>query len=123
MDEIDRILSDDEIIRPSPGFSARVMRAVREESDRPEPLEFPWSRLLPGLCTCLALIIATVIIFGWTAEPAAGDAAASTWLQSTEWLEDPVARGLLWAAATVTASAVLTWGVLRLGTPRRSPGF
>ena len=47
-DDLDRILSEEEII-PSSGFTAVVMDAVRREASAPPPIPFPWKRALPGL--------------------------------------------------------------------------
>jgi hypothetical protein len=52
-EELDRILSAEREILPSPGFAASVMRAVREEACAPPPIPFPWKRLLPGLVVSL----------------------------------------------------------------------
>ena len=48
-DDLDRILSGEEEILPSSGFTAAVMEAVRQEAVAPPPIPFPWKRALPGL--------------------------------------------------------------------------
>jgi hypothetical protein len=48
-DDLDRILSEEEEIIPSSGFTASVMDAVRREAAAPPPIPFPWKRALPGL--------------------------------------------------------------------------
>lgn len=108
MDETDRILSEDEAIQPSLGFSARVMRAVRDEAEQTKPLAFPWRRLLPGLCVCAVLILAAAV--GWVPEPASS-------------LSDPALptlaiEGVSWVAATLLGSGWLVWWVLRPSRPR-----
>lgn len=47
--DLDRILSREDEIFPSAGFTARVMESVRSEATAPPPIPFPWKRALPGL--------------------------------------------------------------------------
>ncbi len=47
--EINRILSREDEILPSSGFTVSVMDAVRREAAAPPPIPFPWKRALPGL--------------------------------------------------------------------------
>lgn len=54
MDELDRILSSEEPLIASSGFAGRVMDAVRESSETPLPLPFPWWRFSGGIAACLA---------------------------------------------------------------------
>ena len=49
LDNLDRILSEQEEILPSSGFVTSVMEAVRREAAAPPPIPFPWRRALPGL--------------------------------------------------------------------------
>lgn len=44
MDEIDRILSSEPLVEPSPEFAGRVVAAVRREAGLPPPIAFPWRR-------------------------------------------------------------------------------
>lgn len=46
MDQLDRILSSEEALAPSSGFTASVMDVVREAAAEPPALPFPWGRLL-----------------------------------------------------------------------------
>jgi hypothetical protein len=62
-DELDRILSKQDSIQPSSGFTAYVMDAVREEAAAPPPIPFPWKRALPVLVVAV-LALATVLIAG-----------------------------------------------------------
>jgi hypothetical protein len=48
-DEIDRMLSREDEILPSSGFTASVMESVRREAAAPPPIPFPWRRALPGM--------------------------------------------------------------------------
>lgn len=51
-DDLDRILSSDDLIEPSSGFAMNVMNAVRRQAAEPPPLRFPWSRFAVGLAGC-----------------------------------------------------------------------
>lgn len=61
--EIDRILSQQDEILPSSGFTAAVMEAVRREAAAPPPIAFPWKRALPGVVAA-ALALALVMFVG-----------------------------------------------------------
>jgi hypothetical protein len=60
-DEMNRILSRDDEILPSSGFTASVMDAVRREAAVPPPIPFPWKRALPGVVVG-GLVLAWVLI-------------------------------------------------------------
>jgi hypothetical protein len=63
--EINRILSREEEILPSSGFTASVMDAVRREAAVPSPIAFPWKRALPGLIIgglAVALVLVTGVV-------------------------------------------------------------
>jgi hypothetical protein len=74
-EDVDRALRQDETIAPSPDFTARVMRAVREEAEDLGPIDFPWLRMVPawlvGLATVI-LAIATAPTGAGAFPPAAG---------------------------------------------------
>jgi hypothetical protein len=73
-DDLDRFLSDDEIV-PSSGFVVRVMDAVRVEAAAPPAIPFPWLRALPGI---VAVVIALLsIIAGFFALGSAGAESAA----------------------------------------------
>jgi hypothetical protein len=61
-DEIDRILSRDDEILTSSGFTASVMDAVRREATAPPPIPFPWKRALPVLA--LGVLMLGLILVG-----------------------------------------------------------
>ena len=46
--KLDRILTAEEELVPSSGFVASVMERVREEAAAPEPIPFPWKRVVPA---------------------------------------------------------------------------
>jgi len=58
MDELDRILSEEQVIAPPPGFSRRVMAAVLEEGSMPAPIPFPWHYVYAALA---AMAVATLV--------------------------------------------------------------
>lgn len=59
--EIDRLLSRNDEILPSSGFTVSVMDAVRSDAVAPSPIPFPWKRALPGLVVGgLALVMVVV---------------------------------------------------------------
>lgn len=64
-DELDRILSRDQEVIPSPGFINSVMDSVQREALAPEPIPFPWKRALPGVAS-LVLALALLLIAGGT---------------------------------------------------------
>lgn len=64
--EMNRILSRDDEILPSSGFTASVMDAVRREATAPPPIPFPWKRALPGVVVG-GLVLAWILI-AWIAD-------------------------------------------------------
>jgi hypothetical protein len=60
--EMDRILSKQDEIVPSSGFTASVMEAVRREAEAPAPIPFPWKRALPVLVLAAAAIVLVGIV-------------------------------------------------------------
>ncbi len=56
--DFDWLLSREEPIVPSSGFSDSVMSAVRTQAAEPPPIPFPWKRAIPGLLSaCLVLVL------------------------------------------------------------------
>jgi hypothetical protein len=62
VDELERILEEDERIEPSSGLADAVMRAVLDEAGAPPPVPFPWLRLALGMGACLALLATGVAV-------------------------------------------------------------
>ena len=52
-EDIDRILSSDDMLEPASGFASDVMDRVRCLADEPPPRRFPWLRFGFGLISCL----------------------------------------------------------------------
>jgi hypothetical protein len=48
-DELDRILSSEDLLEPSADFAMDVMARVRLQAAEPSPLLFPWFRVVTGL--------------------------------------------------------------------------
>ena len=64
MDDLDRILANDETLVPSSGFAAGVMDAVRNAADEPPPLAFPWWRFIVGVLGCIVWSGAAISVLG-----------------------------------------------------------
>lgn len=98
-DELDRILSEGEIL-PSSGFTASVMDAVRREAAAPPPIPFPWKRAFPGLVAAsltLALLLASIVLYS----SLVGSPHASASSHSVMWLgkaTSPLNKGSEWRA-------------------------
>jgi hypothetical protein len=102
-DDIDRILSREEELLPSVGFSARVMDAVRSETSAPPPIAFPWRRAWPGLA---AAGLALVSLFAGLAKPAREALAAPPSAMGPPVIE-PFLRAMLHAGVGPVVIALL----------------
>ena len=89
-DEIERILSTEREMEPSPMFAAKVMGAVRREAAVPAPIAFPWKWAAPGLAAGVAAIALSVM------ELPSADSAASQ--AAPVWLDAARHLGLGWVA-------------------------
>jgi hypothetical protein len=58
MDELDRILSEEQAVSPPSGFAQRVMAVVMQEASAPPPIPFPWRHTLATLAAMIAVLIA-----------------------------------------------------------------
>lgn len=98
MNDLDRLLGENDALVPSAGFTTRVMEAVVEATTEPPPLPFPWARF--GL-----LVLACAV---W--------AASAAWLPSVPALSDfwPLRDGL--DATTRQLQNVSVAGALILAT-------
>ncbi len=59
-DELDSVLSKEDEIVPSSGFTASVMEAVHLEASAP-PIPFPWLRALPGIIVSGLMLVAVLV--------------------------------------------------------------
>ena len=107
MDEIDRILSSDDDLVPSSGFSARVMEAVEDSVAEDPPLTFPWGRFAIGVIACLVWAAATLRVMTFESPLTL---APNAQLQSD----------LPYFAWAATATALITLGAWRLYQTRGS---
>ncbi len=64
-EDLDRILSQEREITPSPGFVTSVMDAARQEAATPPPIPFPWRRAMPGVVAAV-LALGFVLVAGMT---------------------------------------------------------
>jgi hypothetical protein len=61
MDELDRILNEEQASPPS-DFAQRVMRAVMQEASTPPPIPFPWRYAFATFAAMVAVIIAGFLL-------------------------------------------------------------
>jgi hypothetical protein len=109
-DELDRVLSNEPEIDPSPAFMTAVMTAVEHEAAAPPPLAFPWLRALPMAAAALAILAFIgyrAVSLGMGGSPAPLAPAADALLRGAStpaaiW----TAVGLLVSAASVCAVSV-----------------
>ena len=101
-DEIDRILSERDDLRPSSGFTDAVMEAVRREAATPPPIPFPWRRAWPVLAAGAAVLALVPGVFVLE--------KAGAWRVAV-----PPELGWVAIAAAVTlASIAFSWRAVRL---------
>lgn len=105
--EIERALREESTITPSPDFTGRVMRAVRDRVAQQEALAFPWRRVLPGLIACVVLTLVSLF-----AIPI--DSGARSSVQQAA-----LAAAAAWLMMALTGSYALVWGALRFSGYRR----
>jgi len=104
MDELDRILGEDEGLEPSSGLTSRVMDALEQDRATPPPIAFPWLRLLPAFLGALGIAAAFAVYL------AAGTMGTPPPFDLARWLDHPLAVALGWAALSLLGS----WAVFRL---------
>ena len=56
-DDLDRALSNEPEIEPSPAFLKAVMTAVERSADVPPPIAFPWLQAMPIAAAALAILV------------------------------------------------------------------
>jgi hypothetical protein len=104
--EINSILSREDEILPSSGFTVSVMDAVRREAAAPPPIPFPWKRALPGLVVAgLALVL--ILIRGVAAIAQLGKATTPQLSMSMPSVPPPIFHGGIGSAAIWTVLALL----------------
>ena len=104
--EINSILSREDEILPSSGFTVSVMDAVRREAASPPPIPFPWKRALPGLAVAgLALVLILIRVIAAIAQ--LGKATTPPLSMSMPPVPPPIFHGGLGSAAIWTMLALL----------------
>jgi hypothetical protein len=54
VNDLDRVLAEDDTLVPSAGFTSRVMDTVTAVATEPPPLAFPWGRFVGLVLACAA---------------------------------------------------------------------
>ena len=98
-DDIDKVLTSEEVITPSPDFLASVMRAVRRQAAALPPMKFPWLRLLPAILAMFAAIMRVFWdLIGFLYDP---DVLAGFTEQLQEFAEVAARFGVQWIVLAV----------------------
>src|SRR5258708_3997794 len=61
-EDLDRILSSEDLLEPSSDFEMDVMAAVRRQAAESSPLQFPWFRFVAGLAASGAMAAAGTVL-------------------------------------------------------------
>lgn len=112
MDELDRILSAERFVTPSPDFASSVMRAIRHEAAAPPVIPFPWRRMMPIIAAAAVLTIAAVSSLPWW--PAAGPSRITESAAMRQLLAAFAALPIGYLAAALIGSLVTLRLSLRL---------
>ncbi len=120
-DDIDKVLTNEEVITPSPDFLASVMRAVRRQAAALPPMKFPWLRLLPAI---LAMFVAIMRVFwdliGFLYDP---DVLAGFKEQLHQFADVASRFGVQWIVLAVAITAAsLMLSVSLVGSGRHGVG-
>jgi hypothetical protein len=103
VDDLNRLLAEDDTLAPSSGFTDRVMTAVAEADAEPPPMPFPWARFGVLVLTCAAWTASGAWLATTPALAALGTALGGL-DQTTQRIQDlSVAVAILFAAAVVMA--------------------
>jgi len=107
-DDLDRILSEEEIL-PSSGFAGAVMDAVRREASAPPPIPFPWKRVWPGLGIAGLTVLWALISLARLVVQAAMDQT----MGSDSILQAPLLRSSMNTTGWVTLALIATLAAVR----------
>lgn len=103
-DDIDDILTNENLISPSRDFLASVMRAVRRQAASLPPLKFPWRRALPGILAMFVAIIRAIWdLVGFLSEP---DVVAGFKEQLHQFADLAAQFGVQWIVLAVVISVL-----------------
>jgi hypothetical protein len=61
-DELDGILSSEDLLEPSSQFAMEAMAAIRRQASQPPPLRFPWFRFVAGLAASGVTAVAGTVL-------------------------------------------------------------
>lgn len=61
-EDFDQILSSEDLVEPSSGFTMEVMAAVRRQAAESSPLQFPWFRFVAGLAASGVMAAAGTVL-------------------------------------------------------------
>lgn len=61
-EDIDQILSSDDVLEPAAGFVMSVMDRVRRQAHELPPRRFPWLRFTIGLIGCLTAAVSATVL-------------------------------------------------------------
>jgi hypothetical protein len=110
-DELDRILSKEEEVVPSSGFTASVMEAVRREASAPPAIPFPWLRALPGIVVAVLTLagVAVQVVIELVRTFSAPQAAVElpAWFDPSLWtsiLKAPHCVAAIWVTLALLVS-------------------
>lgn len=109
-EDLDRILSGEDPIVPSAGFTALVMENIRSEATAPRPIPFPWKRALPGVAVlglalgAVLVGLAEVVWRAWATPPATTEALAIQPLDVTPYT----------VPASIVLALLVSWAALKL---------
>ena len=102
MDDLDRILANDDAIEPSSGFADAVNAAIASDAEE-RALRFPWGRCAIGLAACLAAAAAGTALL-----PPAMEAARSA-LQPLSAASPALAQAALAVAGSAAVALLPAW--------------
>ena len=110
-DELDRLLSDEPVIAPSPGFAQAVMSEIRRDVEAFPKIEFPWKPTLGALAT--ATIGAAAAFSVGLSSSASGESIK--WTLAVDWFERSASHFM--TAGTSATAGSLALGVLCMLVP------
>jgi hypothetical protein len=61
-EDINEILSSDDMLEPPSGFVSNVMDRVLRHDEEPPPQRFPWLRFAFGIISCLVLAASATVL-------------------------------------------------------------
>jgi hypothetical protein len=105
-DELDRLLSEEDVIAPSAGFADAVMSEVSREAEAPPRIGFPWKAVLAGLSSA-SLGAAAAVAQGLTTST---PVAAAQWARLADAIglcaKDLAAAGASEVAASLVVAMI-----------------